>query len=93
MRTERRQSPDGAEKFSAWLGKRVGANSGRLGNGFRLRQEPCRHPHQGVLRVVSVETVDVEPRHTQVQTTEEEGEAPTLLPSLGNERRAERAQN
>ncbi len=70
---------DGAEKFS-----------GRLGKVFRVRQEPLRTADQGVLRVVSVETVDGEPRHTQVQTTEEEGETPTLLRFLGNERRTEK---
>lgn len=34
---------DGAEKFSAWLGKQVGADFGRLGNDFRLRSESLRH--------------------------------------------------
>ena len=89
--TAQRNSPDGSEKFSAWLGKQVGADFG-LENDLRLRQEPLRTADQGVLRVVPVETVDVEPRLTQVQATEEAGEAPILLPTVGNERCAERTE-
>ena len=77
LRRRRRQSSEAAKKFFAWLEKDV-----------QLRQEPLRHPYQTMLRLVSVETVDGEPRHTKMQEMGKASEAEVLLSPLANEKGA-----
>ena len=71
LRRRRRRSSEPAKKIFGWLGR-----------SFQLRQESLRHPHQSVLRIVSVETGDEQSRLAQVPTVEEEGEAAAVLPML-----------